>query len=114
MIFDLPQFEIVSSPSFRTRRPRCTCAPTTRAWIHTEAFAHLPPDTPLFRKNDLGNGRHGEDKPEEEGGREGGRVVGGENEMVEDEGEGEVEDVRRSTDKVVEVDDAGGKDVSAS
>lgn len=72
-----------------------------------EPVPHLPLDAELFRQDNLCDGRCADDEPEEEGGREGGGVVDRQDEVDEDEGEGEVEDVGWSSDDVVEEEDAG-------
>lgn len=79
-----------------------------------EAVAHLAPHAQLLGEDDLRDGRAADDEPEEEGRGERVRVVGREDEVIKDEGQGKVEDVGRSADDVVEEEDAARAGISAS
>jgi hypothetical protein len=70
-----------------------------------QSVAHFAADAELFGDDDLDDGGEGDGEPPEEGGREAAGIVGGEEEVNEEEGEREVEDVGRFADEVEEVQD---------
>ena len=74
-----------------------------------KAVLHLAADAELLCPDDLHGRAAGDDGPEEERGRERGRIVRREHNVVEYERQAEVENVRRPPDEVVDVDDAGGQ-----
>lgn len=74
--------------------------------VNREPFPHLARDAHLFGRDDLRDGARHDDEPEEEGRRERRRVVSREDQVVENQSEGKVEDVGRSANEVVEPKDA--------
>ena len=85
---------------------------TVARWGDYKTFLHLALHTQLLREDDSAGRARAHDHPEEERGGDRRGVVGGEDEMDEEEGDGEVEDESRAANERVEVVHAGSVRVS--